>query len=107
MRLAWGGGVLMFRYVPFFAADQDPHWQLAASHRLLERVTDFRLSYERAGTNADPGPRWFDHWDGITTLPVRVRVDIAVDGVRWAPLWVVVRSPDIRNRVRIVHGPDS
>lgn len=108
LRLEWTSeGVLMLRYQPFIAADQAPQWALASSHRLLEHVSEFRLSYERAGTTADPSPRWFDHWDGITTLPARVRVELAVDGVKWPPLWVVVRSPDIRNRVRIVHGAES
>lgn len=102
-----GDGVLSLHYLPFVAADQAPQWSLASSHRLLEGVTDLRFSYERPATAAEPLLRWFDHWDATATLPGRVRVDLAVDGVRWAPLWIVVRSPELRNRVRIVHGPES
>ena len=97
-------GQLVLRYAPFASVDAPPDPQTAATHLLLEGVSDFRVTYESKPRGLEEGPQWTDAWADAERLPARVRLDLAVDGRPWPPLFFTLAEVDSAGSTRIVSG---
>lgn len=95
---------LLLQYLPYVGVNVPRDFDSAPSHVLVEELSDLRIAYESKPRTLDESPVWFDNWTDTTRLPGRVRIDVAVAGKAWPPLFVAIDTVDDGSGQRVADG---